>query len=93
MSGRAVSEGGVPGFTGTHRLEIVVYRAPDGDDELTFFEDGRRVTPQAVGVTVVIVDPGRSGADAEWVEAMEWAAAASTPAAAKLITDLAYGEA
>lgn len=69
-------------------IEIVVLRTPDGDTTLSYFVDGNEVEPSELGISEYHVDPGRSGADREWQEAMEENARETSPAAAAYIRGL-----
>lgn len=83
-------------LTGTGRnelprphIEIIIVRDPDAETFLKYFRDGQEVTAAELGVTEYHVDPGASGADAEWRARMEERAGrASVAAGAELLEQI-----
>jgi len=70
-------------------IELIVDRDPDSDTTLTFIKNGRPVTAQDLGIRVFDVDPGRSGANAQWRAQTEQEAASASPAVAETLRYLA----
>lgn len=75
----------------TAQVEVIVVSDPDGDTCLTYFRDGRPVEASDLRIVEFHIEPGRSGADQKWVEAMREAADTASPAAAEHINETVDG--
>ncbi|MFJ5532421.1 hypothetical protein [Streptomyces sp. NPDC093261] len=71
------------------RYEVVIDRDPDNDTGIHLFVDGVPVPLHTTeDFAFHVVDPGRSGADAEWVRSMYEVADGFSPAAGAAIREL-----
>lgn len=71
-------------------IELVVYRDPDGDTELSFYRDGKPISPSDLGITIFDVDPSRHAPEEEeeWREVTKKDIATASPAAGAHIRSL-----